>query len=107
MFCFVWFVLFFFGRYTNRSVHTAHECSSVKFQKLCNWECGVKDVYPEMQYIEMSKWDETFMDKRYQIIHKMKKKMTFDLFKTNNFCGQIVFMHFTERVSVYPSVISL
>ena len=74
MFCFVWFVFFFFGRYTNRSVHTAHECSSVKFQKLCNWECGVKDVYPEMQYIEMSKWDETFMDKRYQIIHKMKKK---------------------------------
>ena len=67
----------------------------------------MKDVYPEMQYIEMSKWDETFMDKRYQIIHKMKKKMTFDLFKTNNFCGQIVFMHFTERVSVYPSVKSL
>ena len=61
----------FFGRYTILSVHTAHECSSGKFQKLCNWECVVKDVYPEMQYIEMSKLDETFMDKIYQIIHKI------------------------------------
>ena len=33
----------------------------------------MKDVYPEMQYIEMSQLDETFMDKRYQIIHKIKK----------------------------------